>query len=511
RGMEHIFETTGGGTVAFDYDLDSWPDLYFTQGAPIWEGDDDVLKPDALFANRTGRAVLVTDPAGLGDTGFGQGATSGDIQNDGFPDLYVCNLYGNRFYENNGDGTFSEITDQTKTAGDQWSLSSVIVDLNRDSLPDLYVVNYLKRDAVFNQRCKRNGEPLTCAPTMFPAEQDRLYVNKGDGTFEEMTQTSGIVQPDGKGLAILAGDLDDSRRISLYIGNDTTADFFLKNQTDLGGKPVFREAGLISGLALDGAGRSLATMGIAAGDIDRSGSLDLFVTDFYETSNVLYLQEAPGQFVDSTKRAGLYEPSIPLLGFGTEFVDADLDGELDLFVTNGHVDRTFATGEPDEMPPQFYRGRPGVRFELLSSGRLGTYFEGKYLGRSVSRLDWNRDGRDDLSVLHLYTPVGLLVNESDVAGHFLKLFLKGRTVDRDAIGTKVTVYAGDDVWHHQLVAGDGYMTTNERQITVGLGDHAQADRVLIQWMDGTTTELFNLQGDSTFLIDQSELQPRFLW
>lgn len=500
RGMEHIFETTGGGLAAIDFDQDGWTDLYCTQGAAIWKGDDQVERLDKMFRNAEGAFEDVTDAANLRDVDFSQGVTVGDFNNDGFPDLYVCNLYGNRFYENNGDGTWTDITRATGTGGDEWSLSCVLADLNGDSLPDLYVVNYLDRASVFDRRCKQNGHPLTCAPTMFPAAQDRVYLNSGDGRFRDVTEESGVVYPEGKGLAILAADFDQSRRISLFIGNDTTPNFLLMNKTTKPGGLRFEEEGLISGLALDGGGRSQATMGIAFGNVLGSELSELFITNFYGDANTFYVQDSPGLFVDYTRQAALREPSLTTLGFGTEFVDADLDGELDLFVTNGHVDRTFATGEPDEMPPQLFDNTGGGKYELLPAAGVGRYFEGAYLGRSVSRLDWNRDGRDDLCVLHLYTPIALLTNETRSSHHYLQLKLVGQKSARDAIGTIVEVVTGDQKRTHQLVAGDGYMTSNERLLTIGLGSKSKIDSLTVRWPSGTEQTYHEVPLDRRLLV-----------
>lgn len=506
RGMEHIFETTGGGIVTLDYDLDYWPDLYLTQGAAIWEGDDRVRTIDRLYRNRKSNFADTTLQASLGDADFGQGATCGDFNNDGFPDIYVCNLRGNRFYENNGDGTFTEITEQTKTAGDEWSLSSVIADLNGDQLPDLYVVNYLDREAVFEQRCKKNGEPLTCAPTMFPAAQDRVYLNQGNGLFSEVTDEAGIIVPEGKGLAILAADFDRTGRISLFIGNDTSPNFLFSNQTVDPQQLRFTEAGLLSGLALDGSGRSQATMGLAYGNISGSLESELFLTNFFGFANTYYEHESPGQFVDRTRLARLYDPSVQTLGFGTEFLDVDLNGELDLFVTNGHVDRSFATGHPDEMSPQMFYNSGAGSFELIAGAAIGDYFARKFLGRTVSRLDWNRDGKADLCVLHLYSPVALLTNETSRTGNFVKLHLKGTNSSRDAVGTSVRIKVADREDEFQLVAGDGYMTSNERHILIGLGEYQEIDEMQITWPDQTVQVYLDITAGREYLAIETDDQ-----
>lgn len=491
RGMEHIFETTGGGIASVDYDRDGWPDLYFTQGAPIWEGDDPVVHRDQLFRNRNGlRFESIAESAGLGDERFGQGVTRGDFDADGFPDLYVCNLGANRLYRNNGDGTFTDVTStdvtsETSIAGDEWSLSCVLADFDNDGLQDLYVVNYLDKEAVFARRCRKNGAPLTCAPTLFPAEQDRVYRNLGDGRFEEVTDRCGVSVEDGKGLAVLAADFDGEGRISVFVGNDTTPNFLFENTSTADAPFRFEESGLFRGLAVDGEGRSQATMGIATGDVNGDGKLDLFVTDFFEDANTLFLNQTGGYFSDASRAMDLYQASYSMLGFGTEFLDADLDGRPDLFITNGHVDQSDATGEPDVMPAQFFWNQ-GEKFIELAAEELGPYFDRRLLGRTVSRLDWNRDGRDDLCVLGLYTPVSLLTNESDnetrsiAETGSIAIRLVGTSGDREAIGAKVSVVTADQTRTQQLVAGDGYMTSNERVLTFGVGRAKHVD-VIVQW------------------------------
>ncbi|MEO2028350.1 MAG: FG-GAP-like repeat-containing protein [Fuerstiella sp.] len=507
RGMEHIFETTGGGMAALDYDGDLSPDLYLAQGAPLWKGDDQVTRKDCLFRNLRDSFQNVSTLAGLGDERFSQGVTAGDYNNDGFDDIYVGNLGGNRLYRNNGDGTFSETTIEAGVGGDEWTTSSMLADLNGDSLPDLYVVNYLKREEVFDRRCKRDGQPLTCAPTMFPAEQDRVYLNSGNGTFEEVTHTCGIVQAEGKGLAIAAGDFDGTGRLSVFVGNDTTPNFFFGNRHGEDGSLFLEESGIISGLAVDGSGRSQATMGIACGDVDGSGLIDLFITNFYNDANTLYLQPNQASFVDATRTAELYEPSFAMLGFGTEFLDADLDGDLDLFVTNGHVDRSFATGEPDEMPPQFFRNDGTVRFAELTDPTPGKYFDGKYLGRTVARLDWNRDGRDDLCVLHLYAPIALVTNVTTECGNFVGVRIRGTVDSRDAVGTSVQFQTDRRTLTQQLTAGDGYLVRNERRMTFGLGSDEKPTEITVTWPNGQQQTFHNISPGQEILLVQSRKEP----
>lgn len=500
-GLEHMLQSTGGGVAVIDYDVDGWPDLYFAQSG-VWP-----LKPghgvlDQLFRNAgDGRFEEVTAPASLGDDGYSQGVTVGDFNNDGFPDLYVCNVGENRFYENQGDGTFRDVTQQTGTACPVWSLSCAFADLNGDSWPDLYVTNYLRLPEVLARECKHEGRPMGCAPTMFPAEQDRLYLNLGDGTFREITQTSGIVAPDGKGLALIIGDFDESRRLSVFVGNDTTANFLFANQTPApGAEPRFREEGVLRGVAFDEAGKAMSSMGVAAGDANGDGRFDLFITTFYADSNCFLLHQSDHSFVDTTRTAQLRDNGFNMLGFGTQFLDGELDGRPDLIVTNGHVDRTFATGVPDLMPPQFFQNLGETHFAEVPHSLLGPYFERKCLGRSLVRLDWNRDGREDFCVSHLDVPAALLTNMTNQVGQSLRLQLRGVQVDRDAIGTTVRVRCGSQTWTQQLMSGDGYMASNQRQLVFGLGDATVVDELEIEWLNGRIQSFGKVQSDCEWLV-----------
>lgn len=509
KGLEHIFETTGGGVAVMDYDGDFWPDLYFAQGGDLPPRTDDPHYRDRLFRNSgDGSFTDVTAQAGLGDHLFSQGVTVGDFNDDGFPDLYVANIGSNRFYENNGDGTFRDVTGQTDTGGNEWTLSCLLADLNGDALPDLYAVNYLVTQSVLDRSCRKNGKPLTCTPTMFPAEQDRLYLNLGDGRFEDVTSRSGIVHSEGKGLGIVAADFDGSGRLSLFIGNDTATNFLFSNQTpSRGGDIVFAETALLAGLGVDVEGRAQATMGIAAGDADGDGLLDLFATNFYSDANTLYLHQPGQMFADSTRQAGLRDPGYDLLGFGTQFLDGELDGFPDLVVTNGHVDRTEATREPDEMPPQYFQNLGKGRFVEASAQTLGAFFEGNYLGRSLTRLDWNRDGKEDFCIGHLHAPIALLTNQTEQTGHFLTIRLRGVDSARDAIGTVVQLHAGGQTWTQQLTAGDGYMSSNQRLLVFGLGSIDSIDRIDVIWPSGHEQTFRELAANNDLLFVEQRPEP----
>ncbi|MBW3542002.1 MAG: VCBS repeat-containing protein [Planctomycetes bacterium] len=496
-----IFETTGGGVGVLDYDGDLWPDLYFTQGSrrppPEVTGPDD----DRLYRNLgNGRFEDVTARAGLGDTRFSQGVAVGDLDNDGFADLYVANIGPNGLYRNNGDGTFTEISQERGLGDDRWTTSCLIADLDGDRSPDLYDVNYVGGDDAFHLICEKAGVPHSCSPRTFEAAQDQVFVSLGSGRYRETGASAGIVVSDGYGLGVVAGDFDGSGRLSLFVANDEVPNFFFVNRTDAG-RLRFEERALVSGLAVDGDGHSQACMGVAAGDADGDGLLDLFVTNFYDESNTLYLGQPGLLFIDATRRAGLRDPSFKLLGFGTQFLDADLDGNEDLVLTNGHIDDVTRAGIPYHMPPQFFRNRGDGRFlELNGASSPGGYFQKKYLGRGLARLDWNRDGREDFAVSHIDAPAALVTNESAGVGRFVAVHLRGTGSARDAVGATVRVDCGTRTWTKQLTAGDGYQASNQRMLTFGLGDARPPAQLAVRWPSGLEQTFENVPLDREVLV-----------
>lgn len=488
-GLEHIFQTTGGGAAAIDFDLDLWPDLYFGNGRVLPESsaglhDPQALHHNALYRNRRGTQFNRVDSLAMspGDR-FSQGVTSGDFDNDGFPDLYVGNVGRNRLYQNNGDGTFTEIASETKTEGNEWTMSAMIADVDGDGLSDIYAVNYLKVDEVFDRKCKSDGQPLTCAPTLFTAEQDRLYRNLGNGNFEDVTDQWGITQPNGKGLGIVGLSVAGRKQLQLFIANDTTENLYFETESDAK-ESRYRENAVLAGLAMSETGTMQACMGVAAGDANGDGTIDLFVTNFFADSNTMYLQTATGLFTDGTRACNLADASYDMVGFGTQFLDADLDGREDLIVTNGHVDQTFATGEPDRMPCQFFHNIGDGRFTELDRSTLGDLFQQKRFGRAVVRLDWNRDQKDDACIVNLSERVVLATNETQTRNASVTLIVKGTAVARDAIGATVTLTTSNRQYSRQLTGGDGYQASNERKLTFGLAEGEQAVSVNIQWRDG---------------------------
>ena len=494
-----MYEVDGGGVGILDYDCDGWPDIYLTQGCR-WPPDPEQTEfYDRLFRNLgDGRFDDVTTQAGLRENGFGQGLAVGDIDNDGYPDLYIANFGKNRLYHNCGDGTFEDITAQAGLTGNVWTASCVIVDLNADSYPDIYEVNYLKdEEKMFDRLCPDSkGNPRICPPIVFDAEQDCLYVSRGDGTFHECGEEAGMHDVGGKGLGIVAADFDDSGKISLFIANDVVENFYFYNETPGPGEPIkLVEQALVRGLAFGADGQAQASMGVAADDMNYDLLLDLFVSNFYAEPNCLYVQQPDHTFLDSTRSANLYDASFPMLGFGTQFLDGELDGLPDLVVTNGHLMDETDLGVPYQMRPQYFRNEGNAHFVELRGDMLGAFFDQPQLGRGLATVDWNRDGLEDFAITYLDRPAALVTNQTQGAGHFLAVSLCARQSARDAIGTKVTIDFGGHTRRRQLVGGNGYQASCQRQLVFGLGRTSRVDRLHVLWPSGHEQTWTDLEAD----------------
>ena len=302
------------------------------------------------------------------------------------------------------------------------------------------------------------------------------------------------------GLGIVAADFEGNGRIGLFIANDAFPSFFFQNVSETkGGVPRFSEQGALVGLAVDGNGHVRACMGIAAGDANGDGLLDLFVTNFLNESNTLHIQNPPGVFHDETARFGLREPSLTKLGFGTQFLDVDCDGALDLVVANGHVYDLSAKGTPYRMRPQLFRNLGDVgRFREETSA--GPYFEQLLLGRGLARFDWNRDGLEDFVVSHLDSPATVLTNTTQSAGHYLAVHLSGRIGSRDAVGAIVEVKTTKQSVVRQMTAGDGYKASNQRRLHFGLGADDEPVELLVRWPGGQVSTFSQVSIDCEILL-----------
>jgi hypothetical protein len=498
-GLKYLIEAMGGGVSIVDFDRDGWPDLYCPQGGSL--GDGPKLPPlsDQLFLNRRGTEFSnVSDPAGIREYGYSQGVAAGDINEDGFADIVVANFGRNTLFLNCGDGTFEDITDGSgMQISSAMSSSVAMADLDGDSDLDLYVVNYVDGLKI----CRDDNQQLaTCNPASHEAAADELYENLGNGLFRDVSGSFDSGVTSGKGLGIMIARLDGDLQPDIFVSNDTTPNFLFANRTDARGIKL-EEQGFQSGVAVNGKGLVQAGMGIACGDLDRDLRPDLYVTNFHREANTLFLQRQPGLFQDSTATAGLREPTLPLLGFGTQALDLDLDGWLELFVTNGHIDDQRKQGVEWQMNPQLCRTVDGLHWSDISL-QCGPFMHQKALGRGVAVLDVNRDGRQDLAVGFQDRPMALLVNESSATGNSIVVGLIGVSCNRSATNAVVYWEFGGKRTMTELRGGDGYYCCNERRLTLGLGTSELAELIEIHWPDGKVDALRNVSGNKSYLARQ---------
>jgi hypothetical protein len=495
----HLYQTNGGGLAAFDYDLDGRCDAYIVQsgGTP---NDPRGSSPNQLFRLLPEqRFIETTSPAGTGDQNFGQGVCAGDVNQDGFPDLLIANIGANVVYLNQGDGTFRQADHLIANNSQRWTSSLGLGDLDGDHLPEIIEVNYIDDPQAFVVTCRENY--LDCQPQAFRKCADHVYRGLPDGSFTPWPEGfSNSVTPK-LGFGLIIANFDRKHGNDLFISNDGDLNHYWVSSlvsASSAGPYQLIESGTLHGCSIGRGGNSQACMGIASGDFNRDGTLDLHVTNFLNEPVNLFLQSRSGIFVDEAMKYGLAEPSFGVLGFGTQAADFDNDGWLDIAVLNGHVFDGRVNGIPFQMPPQLFRGsRQG--FAIQSASLAGSYWEQKQVGRTLAMLDWNGDGRIDLLANHLDAPTALLQNDSP-AQNWIQLELVGVISERDAIGAEVFINVGEESWTGWQMGGDGLMSSNEPLIHFGLGSCTVIDRLEVRWPSGKTQVFEHVKTDARYLV-----------
>ncbi|MGP0063994.1 MAG: FG-GAP-like repeat-containing protein [Isosphaeraceae bacterium] len=500
-------EAMCGGVGLIDFDGDGWLDVYAVQGGPFPPYGSPPEQGDRLFRNRgDGRFDDVTERAGIAafPGGYGHGVAVGDYDNDGRPDLFVTRWRSYALYRNKGDGTFEDVTAVAGLGGDRdWPTSSAFADLDGDGDLDLYVCHYLRYDPTNPRRCEHpeSSGDHTCSPISFPSLPDHVFRNDS-GRFVDVTEQAGFVDPNGRGLGVVAAHLDDDDRIDLCVANYMTANYLFHN---LGGFR-FEEVGAIAGVAAASDGAFRAGMGIALGDLDGDGLSDLAVTNYFGESTTFYRNLGDGAFVDHTATVGLAAPSRPLLGFGVAFLDANNDGRLDLLSANGHV-LDARPRFPWMMPMQLLLG--GLDGRLVDvSERAGPPFRTLHLGRGLAVGDLDHDGRLDAVVVAQNEPLIDLHNETERSGHFLTLELEGTRSNRDAVGARVTIVAGGRRQVAQRYGGGSYLSAADPRLHFGLGEANRVDAIEVRWPSGRLDRYPSLAADAAYHLREGSPEAR---
>jgi hypothetical protein len=510
--------TASGGVALFDYDRDGWLDLYIVQGGDFPPRPDaSPTAGDRLYRNRRdGTFEDVTEAAGLGGyRGYGHGVTVGDINNDGWPDLFVTRWRAYALYLNRSDGTFEEITERAGFAGDRdWPTSAAFADIDQDGDLDLYVCHYLSWNEGEERVCSDPKDPAVyrCAPRDFPALPDHLFRND-NGQFVDISESARITSADsnGRGLGVAAGDFDDDGRIDFYVANDTTANYLFRNLGD----GQFEEIAHAAGAAANATGGYQAGMGIARGDLDGDGRLDLAVTNFFnESTTFFHSLDVPGTaaFADHTSAINLLAPSRGLLGFGIVFLDANNDGKLDVLTANGHV-HDGRPLFPWTMPTQLLL--TGTDGRLIDAGRrAGDCFATPHLGRGLAAGDLDNDGRIDAVLVSQNEAPVVYGNRTDSPGHFLTLGLEGaKGSNRDAIGARVTVVTSLASQVAERTGGGSYQSASEPRMHFGLGAAERIESITVRWPSGRSERYDGALPDHGYLLKEEsrELRPLPGW
>jgi len=486
----HILSTLGSGVALFDYDEDGDLDLYFANGAAIEGGRVKEVAADRLYRNEGGWSFVdVTGQAGLGDTGWGVGVTAADYDDDGLPDLYVTRIGRNLLYRNRGDGTFEELAERTGVADPHWGTSAAFFDADRDGDLDLYVDNYVDVDLENipppgqEARCQWFGLEIMCGPKGLPGTSDVFFLNRGDGTFGDATEAAGLGDPTGAyALGVVTGDYDDDGDLDLYVANDSAANFLYQND----GRGHFTESAFLSGVALSSDGLAQAGMGVDMGDLNGDGRLDLFVTNFSHEPNNAYLNHGHGLFLDAVGEANLHGASWFALGWGTRLIDFDHDGDLDVFVANGHVypgvDRSNLKTRYHQANQIFWNDGAGVFSEHeFAPGDAMRRFAAS---RSAAFGDVDGDGDVDGVIVNIDAAPSLLVNELEGERQGVLFRLVGTRGPRDAIGARITVEAGHVRQMREIHPSGSFLASSDGRAHFGWSGVGSVDRVQVRWPGG---------------------------
>jgi hypothetical protein len=515
--LDTVPERMGSGLGWIDYDNDGWPDLFCVQDGPLRPGDAKGPPPtNKLYRNNgDGTFTDVTERVGLARSGFGMGCAVGDFDNDGYDDLLVTYLGSLVLYHNQADGRggrrFVDVTVRAGLTDPHWATSCAWGDIDGDGFLDLYVCNYSEIDLDHYQPCETSDTRIRhhCPPSVFPHVTHRLYRNNRDGTFTDVSKESGIATAaPAPGLGVVMCDLDGDGRLDIYVANDMKPAYLFHNQ----GKGRFVEKALLSGCALGPHGRLMAGMGVEAGDVDRSGRPSLFVTDFYLMGSVLFRNRGNLLFQEVSAASGLGPASIYRLGFGTVLFDANLDGGVYLAVANGNVYRNEQEmNQPFAQKAQLFVGDGHARFRDISE-QAGGYFQQRRVGRGLAWADYDNDGRPDLAFSNNAGPIALLHNGTATGNGWVRLELvgDGKRSNRNAIGARVEIESGGTRQVRFLNGGGSYLSASDRRLLVGLGTADHVDRVTVRWPAGHRQEFRNVQGRRWWRLHEGKDDPELV-
>jgi len=505
---KYLIETIGAGVALFDYDNDGRLDIFLANAAPISDPTPKGTIPqksgpeywNRLYHQKTdGTFEDVTEKAGLQGTGYGMGVAVGDYDNDGYEDLFVTGYGGNKLYHNNGDGTFADVTEKAGVAGGGWSTSAAWVDLDGDGLLDLVVLRYVKWDFddIYCGVHTEDGRDY-CHPDVFQPIAPLVYHNDGNGHFTEVSAKIGLSKP-GKGLGVALADYDRDGHPDIFVANDSMVEFLYRNKGD----GTFEETGLVSGVAVDGNGKTYAGMGVDFDDYNNDGLPDLIVTNLANQQYALYQNNGDGSFNYTSFTTGLAAITLKHSGWGVRFLDYDNDGWKDLLITQGHDLESIQMNYPDlrYREPMLLARNTGKGFVDVSK-ESGEVFQRPWVGRGLATGDIDNDGRIDAVVTTNDGPAYILRNETPTQNHWLTLKLVGHKSNRDAIGAEVKVTTSKGSQLETVTTAGSYLSSSDKRVHFGLGSDAVAQKIEIRWPSGIRQILTNVRGDQILQIDE---------
>jgi hypothetical protein len=510
---KYLLETTGCGAAFFDYDGDGRQDVFLVNGTTL-EGFPRGQEPtNHLYRNRgDGTFEDTTRKAGLAHGGWGQGVCAGDYDNDGNEDLFVSYFGQNRLYRNRGDGAFDDVTQKAGLVSGRtrWGTGCAFLDYDRDSRLDLMVANYIDLDLATaptpdSGLCRYKGIKVACGPPGLPGGKNILYRNRGDGTFEDVSEKSGITRASGTyGLGVSTLDFDADGWTDVYVANDSNPSALYRNNRD----GTFTDLGVSAGCAYSQDGKPQAGMGIGIGDYDRSGTMDIFKTNFAGDTSTLYSNTGDGFCQDKTFASGIGIHT-RWLGWGTAFVDLDKDGWLDLFLCNGHVYPEVAQIKTEAGYKQrkvVYRNLGNGRFEDVTAA-LGPPASTPKAARGSAIGDYDNDGDVDVVINNVHDTPDLFRVESDPARHWISVKLVGTRSNRSAIGSRLRCSAGGAVQAQEVRGGGSYLSQNDLRAHFGLAAATRVDRLEVRWPNGLEEEWLDLAADRIHTLKEGTGRP----
>jgi enediyne biosynthesis protein E4 len=505
RGIAINLEEFGPGVCVADFDGDGWQDIYFVNGRDLY--GRGIKVQNALYHNNgDGTFTDVTDKSGVPGTGYGLGCVWGDYDNDGHPDLFVTQYGRNVLYHNNGDGTFTDVTDKAGVAGMEFGTyfhsGATFLDYDRDGKLDLYVGGYVAFGPGARRYCDLGGVTSSCPPSAYQGSANILYHNNGDGTFTNVTKKAGIYQPNGKNLSVGAADYNNDGWPDIFVANDGLNAYLYHNERN----GTFKEEGGLAGMAFTNQGHTMAAMCISLGDFNNDGWLDLYISDFQGSSDHIWKNDTRGGFDEVSDQVGITAPTRAVLSFGGGFFDYDNDGWLDMFIANGHVYPEVEQATPEVRYKQvntlFHNDGHGKFVDVTKAS--GDGFATPYVGRGVAFADFDNDGFEDVVVGNNGDPPLLLHNSGGNGGHFVSFKLIGTKSNRDAMGARLELTAGGMTQIREVAGGGSYLSQSDLRAHFGVGGAGKIDKLEISWPSGARQVFKDFAVDQFYSIQEGK-------